>query len=85
MTGKCWQHFRASVSLENIVNVSQIMHSLLQCATNIAISTKCTSVKKKENNKLAKWALTEINNRQVSWQYASFSQILCLTLLSIKL
>jgi len=48
------------------------LYGLFLSATNIAISTKCTSVKKRENNKLAKWALKEINNRQVSWQYASF-------------
>jgi len=43
-----------------------MLHSVLQSATNIAICTRCTSVKKKENNKLAKWALKEINNRCVS-------------------
>jgi hypothetical protein len=69
-----------SVSIENDRSVPQIvLFFFFQSATNIAISTKCTSVKKKENNKLAKWAFKEITNRQVSWQYASFSQTFFLT------
>ncbi|KDR16557.1 ER membrane protein complex subunit 2-like [Zootermopsis nevadensis] len=44
-------------------NNIRALYGLFLSATNIAISTKCTSVKKKENNKLAKWALNEINNR----------------------
>jgi hypothetical protein len=52
-----------SVGLENNRSVPQIVHIFFQSATNIAISTKCTSVKKRENNKLAKWALKEINSR----------------------
>jgi hypothetical protein len=44
-------------------SLSEIVCFVFQSATNIAISAKCTSVKKKENNKLAKWALKEINNR----------------------
>jgi tetratricopeptide (TPR) repeat protein len=39
------------------------LYGLFLSATNIAMSPKCTSVKKRENNKLAKWALKEINNR----------------------
>jgi hypothetical protein len=42
---------------------SETICFVFQSATNIAISAKCTSVKKKENNKLAKWALKEINDR----------------------
>jgi hypothetical protein len=63
-----------SVILDNSRSVLHIVHFFvclcLQSATNIAISTKCTSTKKRENNKLAKWALKEINSRQVSWQFA---------------
>ncbi|PNF28033.1 ER membrane protein complex subunit 2 [Cryptotermes secundus] len=44
-------------------NNIRALYGLFLSATNIAISAKCTSVKKKENNKLAKWALKEINNR----------------------
>nr|CAD7262299.1 unnamed protein product [Timema shepardi] len=33
------------------------------CATNIAINPKSTPIKRKEANKLAKWALKELNIR----------------------
>jgi hypothetical protein len=46
-----------SVSLENNGSVPQIVFLFFfQSATNIAMSPKCTSVKKRENNQLAKWA-----------------------------
>jgi len=50
-----------SVSLENNGSVPQIVFLFFfQSATNIAMSPKCTSVKKRENNQLAKWAQKEI-------------------------
>ncbi|KAJ9585077.1 hypothetical protein L9F63_020585 [Diploptera punctata] len=44
-------------------NNIRALYGLFLAATNIAMSNKCTPVKKKENNKLAKWALKEISSR----------------------
>nr|CAD7402445.1 unnamed protein product [Timema poppensis] len=41
----------------------QTLHASRPCATNIAINPKSTPIKRKEANKLAKWALKELNIR----------------------
>nr|CAD7428564.1 unnamed protein product [Timema monikensis] len=56
---------RAHYCLALKINPNNIraLYGLFLCATNIAINPKSTPVKRKEANKLAKWALKELNIR----------------------
>ncbi|XP_018325439.1 ER membrane protein complex subunit 2-like [Agrilus planipennis] len=65
-------------------NNIRALYGLFLSASNISVSSKCAAQKKKENSKIAEWAMTEINKKYTSVKNKNLNIEECLAALQIS-